>query len=607
MSLRARILLLVLFAMLTPALALAFFFVKDREADVAEAQRQLSVTAQRIAKDLENVVRATAQLHYGLSRAGDLDSGDRAVCSDFLAGVLGEFPQYTGILTIRPDGSLFCDSLRTGRMLNLTDRRYFQEALASKTRLALEPVFGRLTGIAVLQVAYAVRSDSGEPRFVLLASLNLERHMETHFSGISFGSAVLALMDDKGTLLTWHPRDEKLPGTSAAGSPLHLLAQGRDARNLSGEIEFGDSRVWEAAGLPSFPEAGLSVLVGVPRKALTASADQRLIRALVILALFSLLAFAGTWTLAELGIRRPAARITEAVSRFRSGDLDARIGKPYPGGELGGLMSAIDATTERVQVQHDEIRRLNEDLERRVARRTRQLEEASRAKSDFLASVSHELRTPLNSIIGFSEMLKEGILGPLDARQHAVAADILASGQHQLRLVDGILEMSGIDGAGAALQRESIELRPALEERVAAHHEAAQARGVSLRFPVAPDAGRAQLDPKALRRMLDALIDNAIKFNREDGTVEVRAWQKDGWLQIAVADTGIGIAREDFEKLFRPLLQLDAGRARRHGGVGLGLALARRLAEAHGGTIEVESEPGRGSTFTLRLPIQEKS
>ncbi|MDP1603999.1 MAG: ATP-binding protein, partial [Legionella sp.] len=143
-------------------------------------------------------------------------------------------------------------------------------------------------------------------------------------------------------------------------------------------------------------------------------------------------------------------------------------------------------------------------------------------------------------------------------------------------------------------------------ERVAAHAKAAAARGVTLRLDVAPDTGSAELDPKALRRMLDALIDNAIKFNRDGGAAVVSARRAGGALEIALADTGIGIAREDLPKLFRPLVQLDAGLARRHGGVGMGLALARRLAELHGGTIELESEPGQGSTFTLRLPLEEK-
>ena len=233
----------------------------------------------------------------------------------------------------------------------------------------------------------------------------------------------------------------------------------------------------------------------------------------------------------------------------------------------------------------------------------RALEQANRTKTDFMANVTHELRTPLNSVIGFAELLKDEVPGPLNAKQAAFAADILAAGQRLLALVEGILEMSRLDAVGAALKSEPVEIGATLEERVAAHRKAAAAVRVSIDLEVAADAGRSNLDPKALRRMLDALLDNAIKFNREGGTVAVSARRAGGAIEIAVADTGIGIAREDLAKLFKPLAQLDAGLARRHGGVGLGLALARRLAELHGGTIDVESEPGKGSTFTLRLPV----
>mgnify|MGYP001609353750 CR=1 FL=1 len=156
----------------------------------------------------------------------------------------------------------------------------------------------------------------------------------------------------------------------------------------------------------------------------------------------------------------------------------------------------------------------------------------------------------------------------------------------------------------AARLRDSFGL---LEQRVAAHRKAAEARRIGVALEDPADAGSTELDPKALRRMVDALLDNAIKFNRDGGAVAVSARRDEGWLEIALADTGIGIAREDLAKIFKPLTQLDAGLARQRGGVGLGLALARRLAELHGGTIDVESELGKGSTFTLRLPIREKS
>ncbi len=233
--------------------------------------------------------------------------------------------------------------------------------------------------------------------------------------------------------------------------------------------------------------------------------------------------------------------------------------------------------------------------------------EALRAKTEFMNNVTHELRTPLNAVIGFAELLKDEVPGPLNAQQAQFAADILASGERLLTVVEGILEMSRLDAAGGALEREPVDIGAAIEERVDAKRQVAGARGVTIGLEVAADTGGAELDPKALRRMVDALLDNAIKFNREGGTVAVSARRAGGWIEIAVADTGIGIAREALAKLVKPLTQLDAGVARKHGGLGLGLALAHRLAGLHGGTIEVESEPGKGSTFTLRLPIEKHS
>lgn len=235
------------------------------------------------------------------------------------------------------------------------------------------------------------------------------------------------------------------------------------------------------------------------------------------------------------------------------------------------------------------------------------MKEAMRAKVDFMNSVTHELRTPLNGVIGFAELLKEGVPGPLNARQLEFTNDILASGRHLLRLVEGILEMSRLDPAGTVSARESLDVVEVLRERLEAHRDSARSRGVTLRLdPASSAGGTVLLDPRALHRILDALVDNAIKFNRDGG--EVTAWvrQAGDAIEIAVADTGIGIARQDLPRLFVPFVQLDAGLSRRQSGVGLGLAIARRLADLLGGTIAVESEPGKGSTFTLRLPIQEK-
>lgn len=205
MSIRARLLLLVAVATLLPTLFLGLRFVADREREIASAIAGLMTDANDLALAVDEKILGTVQLHYGLSRARDLDTEDRVACSRFLSAVREEYPQYTGILTIRPDGRLFCDSLATGRNLDLRDRRYFREAVGPGAGVALEPVFGRLTGTSVLQIAYPVRTPDGTLRHVLLASLNLERLLQSRAKpGLEF-----LLVAQDGTVLAWLPADQR--------------------------------------------------------------------------------------------------------------------------------------------------------------------------------------------------------------------------------------------------------------------------------------------------------------------------------------------------------------------------------------------------------------
>jgi diguanylate cyclase (GGDEF)-like protein len=343
MSVRIRLALLILVATLVPAFVAGMQFLERRDAEIAAARQDLVVAAHQVAQDIRDTIRATAQLHYGLARARDLDTHDRAACSSFLADVLREFPQYTGILTIRPDGSLFCDSLRSGRKLNLTDRRYFQDALNTSNPLAVEPVFGRLTGNAVLQIAYAARRATGAPKFVLLASLDLEKTMQSRSRTLPRKNAVIALVDGKGTIFTWHPDGEKLRNTSMANSPLHRFALDQQGEAVRENIEFGGvSRIWATSALPGFPAADLHVLIGVSKQDLLALANRNLIQALATLLAVWLFVIAGAWLLARGAVNRELA-------------------------------------------EGERIRELNEQLEQRVRERTAGLESANQAlKSEIV-------------------------------------------------------------------------------------------------------------------------------------------------------------------------------------------------------------------------------
>lgn len=302
-----RFLLLLLVATLIPALVAGMQFLERRDAEIAAARQDLAAAARQVAEDLSDSVRATAQLQYGLARARDLDTRDRAACSAFLAHALKEYPQYLSILMFTPSGELFCDSLRRGTKLNVADRRYFQDAVNTRNALAVDPVFSRLTGNAVLTVAYAARNETGELKFVLVASLNLEKIMQSRSQRLP--GRITALADARGTVLAWHPDGNKMRGTSIADTPLFHFVLDPQGKEVREDIEFGGvSRMWATSGLPDFPAAGLRVLVGVSKHDLLAAANRNLGQALATMLLVWLLVFAGAWMLVDPGVGQDGAR-----------------------------------------------------------------------------------------------------------------------------------------------------------------------------------------------------------------------------------------------------------------------------------------------------------
>lgn len=599
MSIRARLLLLILFATFVPAVVGGFHFLELRESEIADAERLLAAEARRMAQELGDTVRGTAQLHYGLSRARDFDAPDKAACSAFLADVLKEHPQYTGILTIEPNGDLFCDSLRTGRVLNLTDRRYFQEALNSKNPLAVEPVFGRLTGIAVLQIAYAVRRERGEARFVLLASLNLEQYVQSRSQTLPFRSAVIALMDEKGTILSWNPDGDKLRGSSVADSPLHRFArQEREGVHVQRDIEVGGvSRIWAVSALPEFPEAGLRILVGVSKSDLLTAANENLRQALVTLAVVLLLAFAGAWALAELAVRRQIARIGAAVARFGSGDFSARIGKPRPRGEIGDLMAALDHAFELMQAQRDATERLNAELERRVTERTAQLEETNKELEAFSYSVSHDLRMPLRHINGYIELLVQESEGALTAEAQRYLRVVIDASRKMGQLIDDLLAFSRM--GRTEMSERNVDLGALVQHVILGLEADTRGRNIAWTIPPLPAV---QGDPAMLQQAFANLLGNAVKYTRPRDPAQIEigcSGEEEGRVILFVRDNGVGFEMKYAGKLFGVFQRMH--RADQFEGTGIGLANVRRIIARHGGRIWAEAARDQGATFYFTL------
>jgi PAS domain S-box-containing protein len=308
---------------------------------------------------------------------------------------------------------------------------------------------------------------------------------------------------------------------------------------------------------------------------------------------------------AQLDMRLRRKNGSAIWARFHVRLLDARDpakGAIYLTEDITGLRRA----EEQVRAQMEEILRQNQALA-----------EASRAKTEFLHTMRHELRTPLNAIIGFAELLVQGIPQPLPEEQRRYARDILDAGEGLLKLINEILLYTAGDADRLPFNPRPIEIKPFLAERLRGVEGAAGNKNVALALEAADDLPRLVADAAHLRTLLDHLLDNAVKFTPEGGEVTLRAVslpspiEGEGenraggsYLEISVTDTGIGIAAEDLPRLFKPFTQLDTVLTRHAAGTGMGLALARRLAELHGGDIAVRSEPDRGSTFTVRLPWQ---
>jgi len=243
--------------------------------------------------------------------------------------------------------------------------------------------------------------------------------------------------------------------------------------------------------------------------------------------------------------------------------------------------------------------RLIDELRQKSA----ELEVASRHKSEFLANMSHELRTPLNAIIGFSEVLQEKMFGELTEKQDEYVTDILGSGRHLLSLINDILDLSKIEAGRMELELAEFPLAPAVDNALALVKERAQRHGVALACEIDSAIDRIHADERKFKQVLLNLLSNAVKFTPEGGSVRVRAKKNGAWLEVAVSDTGTGIAPEDQTAVFEEFKQVGNDLARRAEGTGLGLPLTKRIVELHGGEMRLESTPGKGSTFSFTLPL----
>lgn len=363
-------------------------------------------------------------------------------------------------------------------------------------------------------------------------------------------------------------------------------------------------------------DLGWKIGTFIPESYIAAETTESMVTELGFICLAIVLLAAITILSIHYTVIRPIGRLNDASKKIaETGVLDFNIESSSEGeigtltNSIGSMVSRIDEETKGRERTLNELEKYRDHLEELVQERTKDLaiakeraESADRLKSAFLATMSHELRTPLNSIIGFSGILLQELAGPINEEQRKQLGMVQASSEHLLALINDVLDLSKMEAGQLTLYKKPFDPVASLDRVLGTVSPLLERKGLHLRKMV--DLGGVQVvgDSRRFEQVLLNLLSNAIKFT-DSGGITVEAKSKDGKAVIKVADSGIGIKKSDLERLFKPFSQLDSGLTRQYEGTGLGLSISERLIRLMDGDISVKSEYGKGTEFTITLPI----
>jgi signal transduction histidine kinase len=497
---------------------------------------------------------------------------------------------------------VFVSRLELNRVCPRDPKDRSSEDLYLKTR-AGSPSFSPVDFRAASEPFFRIAVPEGKDSGVTIATVNLRFLLEA--ISIKVGSAGHAYVVNEKGLLIAHPDISRvlkkidmssLPQVNAA-----LTGSSKDqTMTATGDDGGPVLTAWEVN-----PLTGWAVFVEQPLDEAFATLTASLWRAGGILALGVAMSLFASLYLSRRLVE-PIEAIRAGAARIGEGALEHRI-DIASGDELQDLADEFNRMATRLGESYATLEQKVEDRTRalgvalsEIDDKNRQLEQASRNKSEFLSNMSHELRTPLNAIIGFSELLLERMAGALTPKQMEYVQDILSSGKHQLSLINDILDLSKVEAGRLELERTTFQVSNVIADAVALVRARATQKGIAVAEQIQPSLGNIEADERKVKQVLVNLLSNAVKFTADGGRVDVNARRENGVVLIAVSDTGLGMTPDELRLIFREFGQTSS--ARGHEGTGLGLALAKRIVELHGGRIWAESEAGRGSTFNFTLP-----
>ena len=474
-----------------------------------------------------------------------------------LAERVRQSPQMTSLMVIGADGNLrFASAHPIKRSVNLAGTKYFTLARESNgLHFSVgDPVMPRVHGKHVIFVSRRLTRPDGSFGGVIAASLNPD-YVLRFFYTLNVGQkGIIALESTDGSLLVRRPYLEDFIGRNFSSS---VLFKGMLPWASSGvfPMRYESDGLWRIVGYQKVEKLPLVVQVALSRDEALANWSRT------------------TW------LQAGAGALILAI--------------------LGMMAFGLNRQLQARMLAHSQLRDTVRELESsRVA-----AEESSRVKSQFMANMSHELRTPLNAIIGFSEVIRDALVGPVAARYKDYARDIHSSGRHLLGLINDVLDLSKIELGRLELHEEPVELAKLVNDCERLISERVRASNLELAIDLPADLPLLRGDELRLKQVVLNLLSNAVKFTPIGGRITLSArMTAESGIILAVADTGIGMKPEEIPIALEPFRQIDSALNRRYEGTGLGLPLARTLVELHGGMLSITSTPAQGTTVTVALP-----
>jgi signal transduction histidine kinase len=579
------------------ALQLYFTYQENKDALLNLQREKAAAAASRIATYVEEIEHQLAWMR--LPQVGPQTPEQRRI--EYLK-LLRLVPAITDVALLDATGR---EQLRVSRLgmdvtageADFSKDPKFLQAQGGKTYFS--PVYFRKETEPYMTISGA---GIGDKAGVTVAEVNLKFIWDV-ISRIKIGTKGIAyVVDSRGRLIA-HPdisyvlQKQDLSALPQVKAALAGNADGDSDTVTIARSAQGKEVLTAYAGIPSL---GWYVLVEQPLAEAFAPLYASLQRTGLLLLAGLVLAVLASLYVARRMVK-PIETIQGGAAQLATGNLDERI-DVSTGDELEALAGQFNEMAAQLKASYAGLERKVEERTRELSDSRQQLEVANRHKSEFLASMSHELRTPLNAIIGFSEVLAEQMFGEVNEKQAEYLRDIHSSGTHLLSLINDILDLSKIEAGRMELELTRFDVGAALENALTLMRERAVRNGVALTLERQETVGAWIADERKFKQVMLNLLSNAVKFTPQGGKVTVRAKRVDSGVEIAVSDSGIGIKPEDQQVVFEAFRQASGDHLKKSEGTGLGLALTRKFVELHGGSLSLQSEVGRGSTFTFTLP-----